>query len=660
MKELIWTPVQAVRLEDLDVMTRARLVDNINSNYRNWKDLRRGTEDVWQEIDRHVNQYDPVYTRQSRMDHGYQVNMPGGFGSKLKMTNTMAHREGLVASVMKYLMSNDYDFFDIVPLDALDDEACDAVKQYLLWLYDSMGFEAAFTPFVRGWVQYGTGIASYEWHRYVQPRWLKSYFPDPETGDQKSIDYMARQVTYDAPKLTPLNIYHTVIDPTCDDLRAATLIFKSPKTPHEIMANPAYSGLKWDSVNSAPDFGSTMEMTKEINREWARGNTTYNSAVAYAGKKEITEAWGDFSDGYTLYKNYVAEILDGNLIRFEPNPYLMPYKPFIISRYCVEADRVYGASPLAAITGLQAGMDTITNQYIDYWNMEINRPILVQANTLVRSAKEDKTKLPPISKDAAWTVRDLNGVKRMDWSARSTSLDPTQMLAMLSTQMERATGDNELNSGGTPNPYVKTGVAMQAADAGSAKLNMYAKTLEQEAIISTLEMTIDMLRQMNVDPRTFKRTDNPQQEVTFNPAMLMNTIKFSMRGASYNMTKQVQVNTLQQFLMAIAANPAVQPLINWIKAIKIMGEALNIRHIDELINPQAVQMMQTMPQTQPTLTQRIAGFFTGQQGNPAVMEDNNGSGSTVLGASAPAVGGTTPTGPTTPGQPSPFDLISQR
>lgn len=659
MRELIYRPVKAVRLEDLDPITQDRIAHSILDKYVEWRTLRRGYEEVWAEIDRHVNQYDPAYTPQEGYDRVLRGSTQGGFGSKLKMSNVYAHREGLVSAVMKYQFENGYDFFDIDPLDALDDQKTEAIKRYLIWQYDKMDFENDLTPFVRDWVQYGTAIASYEWNKETVTRWRKAYATDPATGQQSSIDTEAQEIIYDAPKLTALNLQYAVIDPVAPNVKTGTLIYQRPATAHDIMANTSYHNLKWDDITKAPDFGSNSYFPREMERELTRRNYSFSTTMAYKGQKEVTEAWGDFADGQDLYKNYVAEILDGKLIRFEPNPYDMPHKPFVVGRYTQETNRVYGPSPLATITGIQAGLDTMLNQWIDQGTLRNQRPILVQANTIVRSAKEDKSKLPPMSMHAVWTVRDVGGIKRMPDDSPSTYMDPSNMITFLETQMERATGDNPLNSGGTPQPYMKTGVAMQAADAGSARLNMYAKTLEREVIVPILGMTLDLMRQMGVPTKTFIRKDDPSQELTFNVAMLANDIKFSMRGASYNMAKQTQTAALTQFLTMLASSPVVTPIINWIKAVKIFGEALNIRHVEELISPQAMQQMAMMPQTQPTFMQKVQGFFTGQQGNPAIIEDNTNGPQSDLGLAA-AGGGTQPGTVAAPGQLSPFDNLSQR
>lgn len=657
MKTLQWDAVSPVRLEDLNPITRSNIAAKIKENKMSWKAARRGIEETWLEIDRHVNQYDPIYTPQKKDDMGgFRLNVQGGLGSKLKMVNIYAHREGLVSSIVKYLMENDYDFFDLVTADDQDEDAAMALKYYMLWLFDIMDFESAFTPFIRDIVHYGIAFASYEWYYDIETRWKTAYADNPDTGDRSRLDYMAKEILYDAPKFETRNVYHTVMDPTARDLRTAMLIHSKAVTPADILYDPTYKNvLDWKAVDNAPDFSSNLYMADEILREQARGNTAFSGVQEYKGKKEILEAWGDIYDGHTYYRNYVAEVFNGELVRFEPNPYLFAHKPFVTARYLAESGRLYGPSPLASIVGIQAGFDTIVNQYIDYWSMEINRPILTQANTIVRTRKEDRLKLPPVSKDAVWQVTDVNGIKRLDWAGRTGAMDPTPMLTLLQAQMERATGDNELNSGGNPQQYLKTGVAMTVADAGSTKLNMYAKTIEQEALIPVLEMTIDLLRQMDTQPMTFKRLDIPGETVDFTPAFLANNIQFSMRGASYNMTRQVQAQSLIQFLQQCFANPVTAQIINPIRAVIMGGEALRIRNVRELIMPQALQMLNAMQLQAPTLIDKLKGIFTGQQVQKQVTEQPP-PGQQSTAQLAPAFGGANE-GST---QPAAFDGVSAR
>lgn len=660
MKDLVWKPVKAVRLEDLDEPTKARIATSITQQYRTWKSARRSQEDIWREIDRQVNQYDPMNTPLEAYDVGEQMKLPGGFGSKLKMTNTYSHREGIVSSMMQYLMANDYDFFDVVPLDPMDEEQTEAVKQYLLWLFDLMDFESAYVPFLRDVVQYGIGIASYEWCRETMPRWKRGYMQDPLTNQQVIVDYEATEVVYDAPRFTPLNIYFVVVDPTYTDLKTATLIYKKAVTTHDILANQAYKGLTYAIVEGAPEFGGNEDMALEQDRQETRRNYAYSGVTEYKGKKEVYEAWGDIVDQEIIYKNYVAEVLNGVLIRFEPNPYIFAHKPFVIARYTTETGRLYGHTPLASITGIQAGYDTIINQYIDNWAIENNRPLLVETNTVISQVKGQKPKLPPMSKDAIWMVRRKDGIGRLPSDGRTQQMDPVSILGFLSQQMERATGDTEMNSGGSPSPYMKTGVALTAANAGTTKLNMYAKTIEKESIVPVLDMTIDLLRQMNVPPMTMKRKDTSQQPIRFDPSFLMNRIQFSMRGASYNMTKQMQVSMLQQFLTSLASNPLTSQIINWIKAIKIIGDAMGIRRTDELIQPQAYEMMKQQQGFYPTFKQKIAGFFGAPQtpGSPQAPEDtqNVGLGQQLMAGTSQATGGSIPSVAGSGGGTSPYNI----
>lgn len=651
MTNLNWRPVNVATINDLDNDAQLRMGAYIIQKYEDWRQLRRGYEDVWKEIDRQINQYDPIHTPILKIEQGITIDSPDLMGSKLKMSNTYAHREGIVAAILKYLLMKDYDFFDIVPLDPMDDEACMAVKEYLMYLFDVMDFEKEFVPFLRDIVQYGTAIASYEWETETATRWKTEEILDPETKVATgNIRYKADEIIYDAPRFRPLNVYRCVIDPTAKDVKTATLIFQKMITPHEMLANPAYANITEADVFGAPDAGPDTDSVAETEREIARRNDMYSSDLAYKGKKKIYEAWGDFTDGEVLYQNYVAEVFNGRLIRFEPNPYLMPYKPFIIARYTTETGRIYGPSPLASITAIQSGYDTIINQVIDANAMHNERPILMLNGTLVTD-KQNKDRLPPLGKNSVWRVRDLAGIERMKDDSFEGVAASMAILPILENQMKLATGDNELISGGPTQPYVTTGQVVTVAEAGNSRFNMYAKTIEQEAIVTMLEMTVDLLRQRNMDPVTLKTTDPAatQPEVTFDPLILLNRVKFNMRGASYNATRQLQISAMQQFYTMLTQNPATLQIMNWIRVVIDFGEALGIRSVRSQILPQAMAQLQQMPETQGPWYMNVMKLF-GQQSQKAIGEQTVGQ--QLATATAPAFGGNNSTSTA----PSPFNV----
>ncbi len=640
MKQLNWKPVNVATLNDLSPEQQGRMADYITERYDTWRSLRRGYEWLWLTIDRHLNQYDPQMSPILRVERNNTIDDPGVSGSKLKMSNVYAHREGIVASMCKYLFANAYDFFDIQPMDPIDAPSTEAVKQYMMWLFDIMQFDQAFKPFLRGLATYGTAIASYEWVEETAIRWKTEYYTDPDTGVEYPIRYQAPDVLYSAPKFTPINLYRAVIDPMAFNMRSATLIFQKLITPHEILANPAYSGVTEDWVFGTPDAGPDQDAVYDLEREIARGDNTFSGAAAYKGRKKVYEAWGDFTDGFTLYQNYVAEVLDNRLIRFEPNPYNMPYKPFVIARYSIEDGSVYGKSPLASITAIQAAYDTLVNQVLDCNAMHNERPILIQSNTLV-SDKNDKKAVPPLGKNVIWRVRDVQAVRRMSDPDFRGVTDSISLLQILDAQMKLNTGDNELMSGGggINDQYATTGHVVTVADAGNTRFNLYASTIESEAVVPVLEMTIDLLRQRTLEPKTFQPTDPTQgQSVEFHPELLLNDVAFSMRGASYNATKQLQVASMQNFYTLLTQNPYTAQLMNWARVIIDFGDALSIRSIRSQLNPMALQQIQATP-PQPSFWQQVAGLFQAKQ-QDQTQEPQLGNAATL--PSAPAFGGSNP------------------
>lgn len=617
MNNIVYRPVKAVRLEDLTTEQANRIANSIVENWNDWRTQRYGIERVWNSIDNQVNQYDPVYSPQTDSDVGFKVQLRHGFGQKIKFPHTFSHREGLVASFMRYLMEDDYDFFTPVPLDSVDTELTDGLKQYLMYLLDLTDFENRLAPFVRDAAQYGTAFAAYEWHRITAPQWKRERLTDPITKLDMGVVDMEQQVTLvDAPIFTPLNVYNTVIDPSDPNTKTSTLIMAKAVSPYEIRANQNYPQVvrdNWDAIVGAPAFEVSPQQNMDESRERARGNSSYSASQTYKDKKLVYEAWGQFSDGKELYVNYVAEVFNGKLIRFEPNPYNMPYKPFIVCSPLKETNRVYGPSLLFTVRGIQAAFDTTYNQFHDAWDIELNAPTLVQANSIIQSTRhrQNTVVVPPMAKDAFWLVRDIQtSVGKMPTNNVAGRMNPAPMLQLLAGAMEMGTGDNPLNSGGQAPEYMKTGVAMTIANAGNDRLNLYAKAIERDCIVPMLEMTVRYIQQ-NVDtPRTFKRLDNFQTAL-FDPAVAAQDIRFTMRGASYNMNRQQQTNNFLNAIREMLGSPLAQVFNPGKLAVQVL-KMVGAKNPLELLNPEAVMMAENAVQ-QPTFSQRIMGLFGKKQ-----------------------------------------------
>jgi hypothetical protein len=652
--KLEYKPVKAATLEDLSPEAAMLIAREVKQNYDDWRNIRSGLEEQWADIDRQINQYDPVHTAAHKAEQNMTMTGPGLMGSKLKMANTFSHREGIVAAHLKYLMLDGYDFFDVAPMDAADAEACDAVKQYLLYLFDTMDFQTAYTPFLRSLATYGTAIASYEWVEESTVRWKKQVIDDG-TGNKISYMEQAYDLIYNAPKFDTLNLYRAVLDPSAKDVKKAKLIFEKILTPHEIMANTAYHNLDESWVFQQTDVSADKDSVPDSTRFEAQTGTTTDTNTMYRGKKLVYEAWGDFADDKVLYQNYVAEVMNGVLIRFEPNPYNIPHKPFVVARYTTEPNQIYGKSPLASVTGMQQAYDTILNQIIDANAMHNERPILITRDALIQQ-RMNKNELPPLGKNYAWLVSDIKAsVGRMSDPDYQGVIQSMNVLPLIEQQMKLATGDNELMSGGAGinDQYATTGHVVTVAEAGNARFNMYSKTAENESIIPVLNMTVDFLRQRisDIAPKTFSANNSSANDaIQFEPTMLLNNIKFTMRGASYNATKQLQINARQQFYQMVAGNQFTAPLMNWVRVIIDFGEAIGIRSIRSQLSPQANQIAAQTPPA-PSWWQRAVGLL---QNNQQKQAEETSIGQQFTNSMAGGFGGATPnSGATSPFNPNP-------
>lgn len=633
-----WQNISFVTLssESLTDEKKKTLAESITTNFNAWKQARLGIEQCWKQIDRQVNQYDPFYSPSENNTFG--VRGPSGIGearSRIKTPNTYAHREGLTATLIQNQFKNDLDFFDPVPLDDAEEELANDFKAYLTYTLDLMALPKDVELFTRTLIHYGTSIASVQWVRESYPRWQTLEIPsEDEPGSFKTVQQAADSLVYNAPKISICDPYYTVLDPSNPNMKTSTLIMKKAMTAHDIMANTAYEGLDFEWLKTqAPLFSGNKHIQDEQELSSVR-RENMNQTEKYGDKIEVYEAWGDFYDGYRVYKNYVAEVIGDKLIRFTPNPTMLPHKPFVIARTSVEANFVYGTSVLYPIVGLQATMDTVLNQHIDSNTINLNRPWELDSTaTILGRNKAGAPVAPVINMHSVILTNGAPALKRADIGNFNPDTTSVNLIGLIQTMMERATGDTELMSGGAPSEYMKTGVAIQSVNAGTTRLNLYAKTLEN-AVEDILIIVCDLLRQnasSETAPITYKKVDGTRSTITVDPAVLASDFRFTLRGAAYNIARQSQTANLTQFFTLAGQNPVLAQVMNWIEVARTMLEQMEVRNIARLFLPQANQQAAMLQAQQPTFLERMGGFFNASQAKKQ-REDNIGQ---TAGGSAP-------------------------
>lgn len=620
MPNLKWTDVTPPDLTHplMTAERKLRIVDSVKSDFRTWKQNRQTLEESWKEIDRQVNQYDPFYSPSDRYETGNIGPKAIGISrSKIKTPSTYTHREGLVATLIQNQFKNDLDFFDPEPLDDDARAFANDFKHYLTYVLDLMDLPTDVEIFLRTGLHYGTAIASIQWQRETYPRWRVQ---DTYTDDGQLIrtSQVAMETTYNAPKITVLDNYYTVIDPSDPDVKTSKLIMAKAATVQDIMATehyaPEYRSYTWLTEN-APKFSGNIDITDEQMRDETERRVN-DPCEKYGDKVLVYEAWGDFYDGELTFKNYVAEVIGDTLVRFEPNTSQLPHKPFVTFRTNLSANSVYGTSVLYPVVGIQASLDTILNQYIDSNTIRTQRPWECDITALVtkRNTPNGELVLPPFSMNSVLYTNGAPALKRADVGSDPLDNSAPTIITALQGMMERATGDSELMSGGGASEYMKTGVAMQAVNAGTTRLNLYAKNLES-AVENMLVIICDLLRTNAVqgdDTITYKKLDS-DRPIIFDPVVFSKDFKFTMRGAAYNIVKQTQASSFLQALQLAGTNPVLQQVLNWVECARIMFEQLDIRNVGRLFLPQAIQQADALRAQQPTFSERVFSFFGNNQ-----------------------------------------------
>lgn len=610
MRQLNFKEVNVADLNDLGPTRREYFANWFDGTFSDWRAQRQGKERLWRLMDGHVNQYDPNLKNHTNANKAKTGDQSGLFN--IKTTNLYAHRESLVAQLMSQMFSNQYDFFEVVTSELLSADIAERLKEYVIDDFDRMSFRSKILPFLRDMVTYGTAVASYEWCHKEQPVYRKISTGVPGTPPRR---YRSLNVLYEGPLLQTLDLYNLMLDPYNTDVQNSTIIIQKYITPHEYEANPNYHQVGKDLLFGSASEHQTSETHHQIHhRDVTRSNESRTHTQTGIKKIRMLEAWGDFYDEYGVYNNYVAEVVYLQerpiLVRFEPNPYYLEHKPFVIGRYSTVTDSPYGETPLSAVSSTQAATDTLVKQILDANAMHNQRPFLRRRSMFAMSRRTEEGGNQPLewSNRTVLDVEDVNSsIARLRDDSYSDISSSLSLLPLLQAQMQMATGDNDIVSGGGTPEYMKTGVASMLNNASNARFMMASMSFEEDVLLPLLRMTVALNYQaatvkLFTDPMSL----NEEQKTLYD--IVSNGVDFELRGPSYQAIKQNKVASATNLFQIIMNNQMLANLLNWPAAFKLMANLYDLKGLEQLLVPQAQEIAEQATQ-QALAKEQSPGLF---------------------------------------------------
>lgn len=232
--------------------------------------------------------------------------------------------------------------FKVYPVAADDVETAEAYSSLLKWQFYKSHMEETIEELTKETLIYGTGVLKVTWNPEYNCPWsevvdIYDFFPDPKARCDYEMKYVIHRVYRDL-----------------DDLKK----------------NPNYNKAaikKLEAIKSSEQDNSE--------RKARLGVIGVNGDDSTRNRFEVLEYWGNFgNDG----KQYIIVIANGQLLRFEENPY-QDGIPFIVVNDTKVPHELYGIGEIEPIEALQNEINDVRNQRMDNTKLGINKMFKVVA-----------------------------------------------------------------------------------------------------------------------------------------------------------------------------------------------------------------------------------------------------------------------------------------
>lgn len=305
--------------------------------------------------------------------------------AKVKMCKLFMFYQTLKAFIWKNIYSNVNSMFDVSGENHESDSFANRQKAILVDIFEKMDYQKTCDAILDNALLYGELISFTAWKKHYQEyRRPISFFKNLLKNDSQKLPLLihalkngqnfwtATKKVYDNPFIYSVNPADIVFDVTqLDNWDDCPKIYKSFKTPHEIIANKLFNIPKniADEIKElivAPSVTSLANQSKKkLYKEVVNGSTL-----------EVLEHWGDFRmpDGSVLKNWHAVVVARKYLVKFSKNERII--NPFTYGAFIVDPETKRGISPLYSILNLALTQENLLNRTCNMQSLSENPPIL--------------------------------------------------------------------------------------------------------------------------------------------------------------------------------------------------------------------------------------------------------------------------------------------
>ncbi len=361
--------------------------------------------------------------------------------------------------------------------------------------------------------------------------------------------YIDERVKYDNPYIHAVNPENFVFDSSrFDDFDNCPKIYKTWKTPHDIINNKCYEV----SAEIAEELKALVKHTPDIADISNQSNERLSELTVNNSNVEVLEHWGDFlmPDGTLLQNWHIVVVAGKYLVKFGKNPFVE--NPFTYGAYMIDPETKRGISPLSSILGLSNIQETLMNKTLDLQALNENPPVYAPTGFFDKSTVTIK---PGLVIEYDPTMYNESLIKPLSFNPSVFLSDIT----FISDLMAEISGIFP-NMAGSPEKGDKTATEISVKTQGqTTRLSMILDNISQNYIIPTVEKTAKLCANFkNGNEIIFINKDNNPENVVITDNVRQAEYRYTYRDrnsiAERTNFADMTAMAIEKFAQAIPLN----------------------------------------------------------------------------------------------------------
>lgn len=493
-----------------------------------------------------------------------QVPQINGWDSKIELPDIYELAQTLKSHISDNLYSHPDAMFDVSGSDPQAQALANRQKAMLVNTFEQMKLEDELEKVVDGIVETGESTLFVGWETKIKTIRRAQSIDEQLISPTSDGFVIESKVAYDNPKVKHIKSEDFVFDNNRKDKwDSCAKIYRTYSDIEELTENKANNLLtdeKIETLRGVVNNKFKKETDKAIDD----------------GRVEVLEYWGDIelSDGEVL-KNWLIVVAGRReLIRFEPNPFIL--NPFIHANIIESPKTGRGISPLRIALILNNISSTILNKQIDALALMMNPPYLAPKGCFKGEQVVKPGKI--IEYDAALMPNPPTAL------GFDKAMQGWDFLTYFKSTIESATGIFNNMSGNLQTEQRTATELNYSVNGQTARLNMLLDAVNRKIIIPMVEKTAELIANFKMGREIIGVTSHGQT--------MFIEIDESIRNGNYiyrygdrkaSLERKTKMNEIFNLVKAFAEVPTVAGRIDWLECFKFALEQYGIENANNFL-----------------------------------------------------------------------------